>query len=212
MLLSLDSLKDVDKLHRILSATQLELALDRVIRHAADAPVSRTSSQLVNLLAALVALHDGLVEVSLRDSSSHGDVLESLIARDVLLILKIRGKEPVNDLELRLFAEPLGEVNQAVRVPRVAQSAAKLEVDAEGVAHAAEALVDHGSALWAEALQVVLVLVEAVARASGRIGVELVGRVLDRKGVGGRRVALLPDLLGSLDLLAANVAPGADCV
>lgn len=212
MFLSLDPLKDIDKLHRILSATQLKLVLNRVIRDAADAPVSRTSSQLVNLLASLITLHDGLFEVSLGNASSHSNLLESLVVGDVLFILKICGKEPVNDLELRLVVKLLRKVDQTVRVPRVAQLAAILEVDADGVAHAAQALMDHGGALWAEALQVVLVLVAAAARASGRIRVELVGRVLDGKGVGGQRVALLPDLLGSLDLFAADVAPGADGV
>lgn len=99
-----------------------------------------------------------------------------------------------------------------MRVPGVACAAAKLEPDAEVVADGAETLAHHGGAALAEAVNVKLVLVDAGAGAAWPLGLELVGGVGDGEGVVGGWVLALPELLGELELAAADVAPGTNGV
>lgn len=59
--------------------------------------------------------------------------------RDILLILKVRRKQPLHHARLRRLAVRSAESEQAVRVARVAGAAAKGEADALGFAGGGEA-------------------------------------------------------------------------
>lgn len=123
--------------------------------------------------------------------------------RDILLVLKVRGKQPLHDARLRRLAVRGAEGEQAVRVARVSGAAAKGEADAFGLAGGGEAGEDCVEAGGAELGGVGGAFVDG---GDGGVRVEVEGVPVGCEGVGGGRVAGAVEGYAGFEALFAYVA------
>ena len=136
-------------------------------------------------------------------SGIDGSLDEHVGQSDVLLVLKVGGKELLDERRLAVAAVLLGKLHEAVRVACVARAAAEGEGDVVGQADPAHVLMHGRSPVGAEPARVVLALVHRSLRG---VRVQLVGVPFYRELVVGAME--LRD--GRLEALVPHVAPGAD--
>lgn len=127
------------------------------------------------------------------------------MAGDILLLLEIRPEQFLDDAGLQLGGFGLAQLDQPVRVARVARAAAESEGDADGFAGGGEALEDGGGALRAEFLGVVGLFVDA---GGWRVRVQVEGVPGGGEGVGGVGVEALVGGDAGFEFVFADVALG----
>lgn len=124
--------------------------------------------------------------------------------RNILIALKIRLEELLDHPRLHRLALCLAQLDDPVRVPRIARLAAVGKVDADLLSDLGEADLHHARALGAELLLVEGLLVDGDF---GGVRVQVEGRPGCGEGVG--RVRLLVLGYGQVEAVLAHVAPGA---
>lgn len=189
----------------------LKAILNCKVWNPADAILPRAGNRLINSRAILIAVHNSPFEVGFRNACGDGSIAQHLIRGNVFLILKIRGKQFADELLLHLASILLGQLNQPVRVARVADPAAKAKVDAEGRADCPEP-IENPRVDGAISFLVQRQLVLAVPGSPGRVRHQLIRKEFHFERISRIRVPGLPEFDGSLQLTLADVAPGADRV
>ena len=206
----LHPLKSVEKVLDIVRTRKVKLILDHKVRNTRYPSGNRLSHILIDLRSTLVAIDNCLLKLSFRDSRLHSDLLQNSIIRDIALFLKIRRKQPINRLLFNIMSITPRQSHQPMRVARVSCLSSILELDAHRVSDLGQPGLHHGGALGAEVVPVKVLLRDAGAGALRPFWSELEGVECNGESVIG--VLGVPELLGALELLAADVAPGADGV
>ncbi len=127
------------------------------------------------------------------------------MAGNIPLLLEIGPEKLLDDARLHLGRFALAELDQPVRVARVARLAAEFEVDADGFAHGRETLEDGCGSFRAEFLGVVGALVDAGFRG---VRVEVEGEPGGGEGVGGVGVEAFVGGYAGFEFVLADVALG----
>ena len=200
--LFLQALEDLHKRLRVLRSTNLHRVVDDEIRNARDVLFNSVPNLSVHLLAALITrqpLH-GLLLVEPR---FHASFEQNFLRGNVLLVLKVRGEELLDDARLHLRTLRLPELDQSMRVARISSSSAVFEVDAFCVTDLGETFLHHGGAFFPKLGLVSLLFVNAF----GRSGVKVEWKPVGRKRVVGPRVLLLVCRDALFKALLTDIAP-----
>ena len=198
----LHSIKHLHESLRILRTPNLILPLQRKVRHTAHPHHLRLRHLPIHLFPALVAPQP-LLHLPLLQPRLYARVLQNRMGGDIPLLLKVRLEQLLHDARLHLGGFGLGELDQAVRVARVARFAAEFEVDADVLSDGGQPLEDQRGFLGAEFLGVVGAFVDA--RRWG-VGIEVEREPGCGEGVGGLGVGAFVGGDAGFEFLFADVA------
>ena len=201
-----------------MAAADLVLPLDHKVRHTGNALHLRPFQLLAHRVTVLVAA-EHLLHLALVQARTHRRLGQNVMARDVLLLLKIIREQLLHEprlhavqirvARLRLALALLVRVlDQPVRVPGAPGLAAEFKLDTHRLANRRQAGMDRLGLLFAEPRIEILDLVNRLAALEPRL--QLVGQPARGEGVG--RVCLKVGLDGAGEALVPDVAPRTDGV